>query len=190
MQTTESRPYCHAFILGKREEQLPQFGGTAYRTCGSAYIVQKKYIPTKDIQKSKEDSILEKIETDLSIKNNLEDPMPPFQSVEQRMLDLAERRLHPFYKRYLSMARPMNIEEDKNTLELRQPYKCKSGPIQLEDIPAHLKLSKEVLETKNIFADFKGVELPKQMLAKIIEIEENRKPTLEKGSKKENKNDK
>lgn len=116
----------------------------------------------------------------MSIKNKVEDPMPPFQSVEQRMIDLAERGLHPFYKKYLSMARQIKMQKNENKLELRQPYKCKNGPIRPEEMPEHLKVSKEIMEKKNIFADFKGVELPRQMLVKIIEIDQNEKPTLEK----------
>lgn len=170
------------FLVRREDPDLSRFGGEPYRTCGSAYIVQKDVIPVCDSQQTEEDRILAKIEADLSNKNNVNDPMPPFQSVEQRLIDLTERKLHPFYKRY--MALPKKDFTGPDSIETSLPhYKCKSGPIQVDEIPDVFKFNKELLEKKNIFADFKRVELPKQMLVRMVEIEKNRKPTLEKKKK-------
>lgn len=45
-----------------------------------------------------EDKLLEKIERDPTLKD-VEDPMPTFESVEQRMIKLCDLGLHPAYKR-------------------------------------------------------------------------------------------
>lgn len=63
----------------------------------------------------------------------------------------SDKRLHPFYKKYLNVAKEVKICFPKTL------YKNKSGPVRLEEIPSQLKLSKELLESKNIFADFKRV---------------------------------
>lgn len=80
---------------------LSGLGGQAYKTCGTAYIVQKDK-PQLARQESvgKEQLILKKLEASPELKDKQENPMPAFTSVEQRMMDLDERRLHPLYKKY------------------------------------------------------------------------------------------
>jgi hypothetical protein len=170
------------FAVVREDPDLSRFGGQPYRTCGSAYVIQKDVIPSCESEQSEEELTLMKMEADLSNKDNVCDPMPPFQTVEQRMLDLTERKLHPFYKRYMAM--PKRDREGAEAAKVPYPpYKCKCGPVETDEIPDNLKFNKELLEKKNIFADFKRVELPKQMVVRIVEMEKNRKPTLEKKKK-------
>ncbi|XP_023312928.1 uncharacterized protein LOC111693023, partial [Anoplophora glabripennis] len=58
-------------------------------------------------------------------------------------------------------------------------YKSRSGPIADDEYPPHLKLSKECLDRKNIFAEFKRATPPRQMMAKMLEMRQNQRPTLE-----------
>lgn len=82
--------------------QIEKLGGTAFRTCGTAYVLQKDH-HAKPIEPSytSEDLILEEMNKDPSIKGVC-DPMPPFQSVELRLIELSERKLHPLYKKYVT----------------------------------------------------------------------------------------
>ncbi|KAJ3618390.1 hypothetical protein MTP99_006389 [Tenebrio molitor] len=182
---TEDKPpaeQCRKRQVVREDPDLSRFGGQPYRTCGSAYVIQKDVIPSCESEQSEEELTLMKMEADLSNKDNVCDPMPPFQTVEQRMLDLTERKLHPFYKRYMAM--PKRDREGAEAAKVPYPpYKCKCGPVETDEIPDNLKFNKELLEKKNIFADFKRVELPKQMVVRIVEMEKNRKPTLEKKKK-------
>ncbi|KAG5876658.1 hypothetical protein JTB14_029390 [Gonioctena quinquepunctata] len=152
---------------------LSALGGTPYRTCGSAYVIQKDQIPVVPIPpKDAEQKLVERLEKHPDLKN-LEDPMPPFESVEQRMLDLDKRKLHPLYKIYMSFPKkPSKMEMSKFS------YKSRSGPVCSDEIPSRLKC-KEFLEKKNFFTDFKRVDPPRQLLAKMLEIQLNEKPTME-----------
>ncbi|XP_044261018.1 uncharacterized protein LOC123008997 [Tribolium madens] len=174
---------CKKRQVRREDPDLSEFGGQPYRTCGKAYVVQKDVIPPCDADHNEEDKVLMKIEADLSNKDSICDPMPPFKSVEQRMIDLTERKLHPFYRRFMSLPKKNFVGEESPSVRF-SPYKCKSGPVKPEEIPENLQFNKQLLERKNIFADFKRVELPKQMVVRIVEMEQNRKPTLEKKSDK------
>ncbi|KAJ8946148.1 hypothetical protein NQ314_008970 [Rhamnusium bicolor] len=90
-----------------------------------------------------EDKIIEKIEKHPDLKN-IADPMPPFESVEQRLIHLSEKKLHPLYRRYLAMPprKPPKITYPKFQ------YKSRSGPVTDEEIPAHLKLTRDNLNKK------------------------------------------
>lgn len=46
-------------------------------------------------------------------------------------------------------------------------------------MPAQLKINKDLLVKKNMFADYKRVDPPRQMIARLLEIEQNATPTLE-----------
>lgn len=73
--------------------------GKVYRTCGPAYLLQKDHVePIESPPKSSEDEILEEMMKDPTLKGQC-DPMPPFQSVELKMIELSERKLHPLYKK-------------------------------------------------------------------------------------------
>lgn len=101
--------------------------------------------------------------------------MPPFTTVEQRMMDLDARRLHPLYKKYQVTPRKFY----KMTKQQKTEYKTRSGPVDPQDYPTHLKFNKELLEKKNMYAEYKKVEPPQQLVAKILEIKQNERPTLE-----------
>ncbi|RZC34438.1 uncharacterized protein BDFB_012199 [Asbolus verrucosus] len=167
----------------RRDPDLSRFGGQPYRTCGSAYVIQKDLIPVREVPQSDEDVILRKIEADMTNKDDVCDPMPPFQSVEQRLLDLNERRLHPFYKRYMTMPKRHRPSAPGDQAQVQNVYHCKTGPIQPGEIPDNFKFNRELLDKKNIFADFKQVELPKQLVVRMLEMDKNRKPSLEKKNK-------
>ncbi|KAJ8911288.1 hypothetical protein NQ315_015291 [Exocentrus adspersus] len=107
------------------------------------------------------------------------DPMPPFTSVEQRLLKLCELKLHPEYKKHMSIPKPVDLSLPKHV------YKTRSGPIADDEYPPHLKVSKECLDRKNVYAEFKRAAPPQQLLAKMLEIKQNEKPTLERKLKKE-----
>lgn len=52
-------------------------------------------------------------------------------------------------------------------------------PAGVNDIPVQLKINKELLEQKNMYADYKRVEPPRQLMASIVEMQQNERPTLE-----------
>ncbi|CAH0549229.1 unnamed protein product [Brassicogethes aeneus] len=167
-------PVCRQEWAKKLETpdlNLSNFGGQAYKTCGESYVIQKD-LTTGRSQKEPEDDILRKMETPADLKDVV-DPLPNFESVEQRLLELSDHGLHPHYKKYMFMSRKPSNED--NYLE----YKTKSGPINFEDLPEHFKISKQILERKNIYADLKRADPPRHLLAKVLEIRENAKPTLE-----------
>ncbi|KAJ3651794.1 hypothetical protein Zmor_017807 [Zophobas morio] len=170
-------------LVQRPDPDLSSFGGQPYRTCGPAYVIQKDVIPDMQCQQHEEDRMLKNIEADLSNKNNVQDPMPPFQSVEQRLIDLTDRKLHPYYKRYMSLPKSDFTETESPQMPFL-PYKCKVGPVAPDEIPDILQFNKQLLERKNIFADFKRVELPKQMVVRIVEMQKNKRPTLEKKEEK------
>lgn len=117
------------------------------------------------------------------LKEKQEDPMPTFTTVEQRMMDLDERRLHPLYKKYQVTPRKMykmkNMGGGGSGRPSHGEYKSRSGPVDPADYPVHLKFNKELLEKKNMYAEYKKVEPPQQLVAKILEMRQNERPTLE-----------
>lgn len=87
----------------QEEPDLSEFGGQPYRTCGTAYIIQKERLQdaadSRDLQSpAKEEVTLKQLEAEEELKHMLADPMPPFRSVEMRLIELSERRLHPYYR--------------------------------------------------------------------------------------------
>lgn len=58
-----------------------------YRTCGSAFVVQKPNFPLAPKLNGEEDAALRKIEAPPDLKN-YEDPIPEFRSAELRLLEL------------------------------------------------------------------------------------------------------
>ncbi|KAJ8957886.1 hypothetical protein NQ318_001882 [Aromia moschata] len=172
---------CKKYLARKQWEpdpDLSEFGGTAYRTCGPAYIIQKDQVAKEEVCEEAEDRLLEKMERHPDLEDT-RDPMPPFESVERRLIELSERKLHPFYKRYLCVPR-----RKTNLTSPKHAYKSRSGPITADEIPAHLKIDKQCLEQKNIFSEFKRVEPPRQLLAKMVEIRRNERPTYGGGKKR------
>lgn len=167
------------FVLAKQQRppdpDLSEFGGEAYRTCGSAYIVQKsRGETTPPGPRTKEEKTLKRMEAEPELKDKQDDPMPSFTTVEQRMMDLNERKLHPLYKKY--QVTPRRLYKMINT---QKEYKSRSGPITPNDYPLHLKFNRELLEKKNMYAEYKKVEPPQQLVAKILEMRQNERPTLE-----------
>lgn len=156
------------------DPDLSEFGGQAYRTCGTAYVVQKSKAQSSIPEpQTKEEKILKYVEAEPELKEKQDDPMPPFTTVEQRMMDLDARRLHPLYKKYQMTPRKMYKKA------VKKEYKTRSGPIAPDDYPVHLKFNKELLEKKNMYAEYKKVEPPQQLVAKILEIRQNARSTLE-----------
>lgn len=168
-----------SFVAAKQQcrpvPDLKQFGGQPYKTCGTAYIIQK-HRTESGVQEpqTKEEKIIRKIEAEPELKDKQEDPMPPYTTVEQRMMDLDERHLHPLYKKYQVTPRKI-CKRTKPTTD----YKTRSGPVDPKDYPTNLKFNKDLLEKKNMYAEYKTVQPPQQLVAKMLEIQQNVRPTLE-----------
>ncbi|XP_030747591.1 uncharacterized protein LOC115876056 [Sitophilus oryzae] len=153
-----------------------KMGGDAYRTCGTAYILQTGHVEMPNLETDPETKILEDMVKDPSLKGQV-DPMPPFESAEKRLIDLSERKLHPLYKRLMSIPKP---PKPQPVPALRGSYKTRSGPVSPSDIPERLKLNKEAFEKKNIFCEFKKAHPPQQLMARLVEMNQNRRGTMEK----------
>lgn len=126
--------------------------------------------------RTKEEKVLRKIEAEPELKEKQDDPMPPFTTVEQRMMDLDARKLHPLYKKYQVTPRRM-YKTNQNSKPVE--YKTRSGPVDPQEYPLRLKFNRELLEKKNMYAEYKKVEPPQQLVAKILELKQNERPTLE-----------
>ncbi|CAH1967941.1 unnamed protein product [Acanthoscelides obtectus] len=190
---TEKSPFTscrkrEALRKNQPDPDFSQFNGDVYRTCGSAYIIQQDKVkldcvaPTKG--DSPDDKLVDRLEAHPDIKDVV-DPLPDFVSVEQRLLDLCEKKLHPLYKKYMFMPKK------KSQIEITKfSYKSRSGCIKPDEIPEQLNINKELFEKKNLFADFKTVEPPRQLVSKLAEIKLNARPTLEESVKRTSKNNK
>ncbi|KAH1018374.1 uncharacterized protein LOC109546792 isoform X1 [Dendroctonus ponderosae] len=156
---------------------ISQMGGTVYRTCGTAYVLQKEhYQQPSEPKVSSEEKILQEMLKDPTLKGQ-KDPMPPFQSVELKLIELNERKLHPLYKKLMSIPK----KPSSKALNSKAPglyYKTRSGPVMPEEFPPHLKINKELFEKKNIFYDGKRALVPQQMLARMVEMKQNERPQL------------
>lgn len=86
----------------QEDPDLSMFGGQPYGTCGDAYVIKIENVSydTSD-EFDKETQILKKIEAPYHLKNTIDAPMPTFYSAEQRLLDLADRGLHPCHDKYV-----------------------------------------------------------------------------------------
>lgn len=104
-----------------------------------------------------------------------EGPAPNFMTVEERLLYLSDKKLHPLYNIYKD--RPQR----KKSLGLpeREFYKTRSGPIGEDEIPQELKVNSNVIKAKNAFGPNQNVESLQALVAKIAEIKKNEKPTME-----------
>jgi len=80
--------------------QIEKLGGKVFRTCGTAYVLQKDHAKPMESCYTSEEDILDEMNKDPSVKGVC-DPMPPFQSVELRLIELSERKLHPLYKKFV-----------------------------------------------------------------------------------------
>lgn len=171
-----------SFVTAKQQCQpdpdLRKFGGQPYKTCGTAYIIQKHKAASPFVieTQTKEQKIIREIEAEPELKNKQIDPMPAFTTVEQRMMDLNERRLHPLYKKYQVTTRKLYKMKEK---QKKFDYKTRSGPIAPKDYPKHLKFNNELLEKKNMYAEYKKVKPPQELVAKILEMQQNERSTLE-----------
>lgn len=160
------------------DPDLSVFGGKAYKTCGKgAYVIQKDKLPLGEDITSKEELLIRKIEAPMGTKHEVEDPMPTFRSAEQRLLDLQDRKLHPAYKRYQGLRKKPPTKQE---MELEKYTSINFAKLEAEELPKQIRINTKLLETKNIFAEFKRVEPPKQLLGKLLEMKKNEKPTLEK----------
>lgn len=163
------------FVEVTCDPDLSEFGGKAYRTCGSAYIIQKDILPVEDCEEDKESKILKKMEVDLDFKNVVtDDPLPKFKSAELRLLELSDNKLHAAYKKYNTVMKK-HIEQKKMKL-----YKTVAWPIDMHEIPARFNINKTLLEKKNLeYVEFKRIEPPRQLIERIVEMQRNARPTLE-----------
>lgn len=143
-------------------------------TEGPGYIITRDTAIGKRREITKEEKLLQVMEANLNQKQNAVDPLPHFTTVEQRMLDLTAKKLHPLYKRYLYVSRKSN----KVVLPEKPGYKTRSGPISPDDVPLQLKINRKLLEKKNMYSDYKRIEPPRQLLGKLIEIKQNEKQGL------------
>ncbi|CAG9770744.1 unnamed protein product [Ceutorhynchus assimilis] len=183
------REYEHVEIVSEEQaemdmKKIAEMGGEVYSTCGTAYILQQDhYQQPKPYRPSNEDIILEEMMKDPSLKGQC-DPMPAYETVALRMINLNDRRLHPLYKKLMTIPRkpkPVISSKPKTDTKLSNPassYQTRSGPVKPEDYPAHLKINKEMLQKKNIMCEFKRAEPPQQMLGRMVEIKQNERPTL------------
>ncbi|KAL1502563.1 hypothetical protein ABEB36_007688 [Hypothenemus hampei] len=155
--------------------EISKMDGNVYKTCGTAYLLQKKHLENLEEPKlSKEEEILEEMRRDPSLKGQ-HDPMPTFKSVELRLVELSERKLHPLYKKFMSIPKkPKRFFNMNGNIN----YETRSGPIAPEQFPPHLKINREMLEKKNILCDYKRAEPPRQMLAQMVEMRLNERPQL------------
>lgn len=79
---------------------MSSFGGQPYATCGEAFVVKIENVgDVSPDEPNKEEMLLKRIEAPMQSKHEIHDPMPSFRSAEQRLLELSDRKLHPFYKR-------------------------------------------------------------------------------------------
>lgn len=103
--------------------------GIKYKTCGSAILLQEdRNLPDPDTPVlNKELKRLERIEAHPTLKKSIGDPLPPYTSVEQRMIDLSDRKLHPLYSKM-------------KTIPKRKVVYCEeSKPYTVEDMPVSPK---------------------------------------------------
>ncbi|XP_060534200.1 uncharacterized protein LOC132706727 isoform X2 [Cylas formicarius] len=155
--------------------EIAKLGGRVYKTCGTAYILQKNFTSPQEVEIDPEDALIEKIEKHPSLKDET-DPMPPFESVEKRLIDLSERKLHPLFKMLMSIPKK---PATRDPVTPNVSYKTRSGTILPEEIPERLKIDKGFFEKKNMFWECKRVEPPQQLIARIAEIKQNELPTME-----------
>lgn len=114
--------------------------------------------------------LIARIEAPLGSKHDFLDPMPSFRSVAQRLLDLQDRRLHPFYKRYQGLSKR---KQEKTKITYPQYKNINLDVILTEDIPKKIKFNRDLLEKKNLYSEFKKVEPPKHLVGRMIEHEKN-----------------
>ena len=168
--------YTNVFLIAGQAEDpdLSQFGGESYSTCGSAYIIQKETLPVTETETTREELMVKKLEAPLEYKDTInEDPMPQYHNVGQRMIDLNDRKLHPLYKSF-AMIKKRHFDEQKKEI-----YKSVQWPVDMHEIPARLNLNAEILDKKNMHVEFKRIEPPRQLIGRIVEIDRNKKKTLE-----------
>lgn len=74
-----------------------KIGGTLFRTCNpDAFVVQKDLVGPIDDPPAPEEELVKRIERHHAVKD-AKDPMPPFESVGQKLIDLSEMKMHPLY---------------------------------------------------------------------------------------------
>ncbi|KAL3271755.1 hypothetical protein HHI36_022225 [Cryptolaemus montrouzieri] len=156
----ELKKLCDMKEAGEYHHPYPDVSympGIQYETCGSAILLQEdRNLPEPEIRKKdKELKRLEKIEAHPTLKHELGDPLPPFTSVEQRLIDLNDRKLHPLYMKMQTIPKRiiLNCEPPKNFAFSKSPV-----------IPKQIHLDRNLLEKKNILVDLKRIEPPKEVI--------------------------
>ncbi|XP_045465862.1 uncharacterized protein LOC123674816 [Harmonia axyridis] len=156
----ELKKICDLRKEGIVQQPLPRVDhipGIKYKTCGSAILLQEdRNLPDPDIPVyNKELNRLERIETHPTLKMNVGDPVPHFISVEQRMIDWSDRRLHPLHLKMRSIPKRKVIYCEKS-----KPYTTDDMPVS----PKQVHIDRNLLEKKNILVDLKRIEPPKEVI--------------------------
>ncbi|KAF5276804.1 hypothetical protein FQR65_LT16170 [Abscondita terminalis] len=138
-----------------------------YKTCGIAYVIEKDRLPKKKFVLSKEDKLLITIEANLDRKNDYLDTMPEFTSVEKRLIDLNERKLHPLYKKYQGVS---------SKLLLEIPRLCDCPDDFSHGLPKTFAYNAKVLNDKNICFHYKRTQPPDLRTKHLLELRRRQKP--------------
>ncbi|KAK9892333.1 hypothetical protein WA026_019788 [Henosepilachna vigintioctopunctata] len=160
---------------GPRElPDVDNLPGTKYKTCGPSILIQEVSTwpcPTQADQK--ELRRLEKMEAHPSLKEQLQDPLPPFTSVEQRLVDLSDHKVHPLYMKMQSIPK-----RKINFCATTKAFTISSTTAK----PKQIEINTEILEKKNILVDLKRSEPPQEtieygMEKKLLHLEELKRIT-------------
>ncbi|XP_044762672.1 uncharacterized protein LOC123319796 [Coccinella septempunctata] len=156
----ELKKLCDLKKEGIVQQPLPRVDhipGIKYKTCGSAILLQEdRNLPDPDTPVlNKEIKRLERIEAHPTLKEKIGDPLPPFTSVEQRMIDWSDRKLHPLYLKMKSIPKRRVIYCEKS-----KPYTVEDTPV----FPKQIHIDRNLIEKKNILVDLKRIEPPKEVI--------------------------
>ncbi|KAF5287632.1 hypothetical protein FQA39_LY15835 [Lamprigera yunnana] len=150
------------------DPDFSDFEGEVYRTCGSAYVVQNEHLPSESPCIPKEDRLLMRIEANLDRKNDYLDTFPEFTSVEQRMIDLNERKLHPLYKLKQSVSH-------KRMLDMPEDLTRRFDTDGSDQLPKMFEYNQKLLDQKNICFEYKRMDAPDQMTSRLLQMRQRKK---------------
>ncbi|XP_057655756.1 uncharacterized protein LOC130893539 [Diorhabda carinulata] len=174
---TECGKQCEEFnrIQEGPDLDLCHLGDRVFRTCGTAYVIQKNMICETKIPEwlRRENALVDRMEVKQKLKD-FKDPLPEFKSVAQRLVDLADKKLHPLYKKYLFTTQKSDMCGTPEPID-----KSKFGYVKGKKTFLKCRFNKEILERKNIYVDFKRIEAPGHVLAKFFDNQMDKKHITE-----------